>query len=480
MASHEHALPGAGAVGYEQIFRSLARHSRVFPLHSQDVQIIPSPTAFYEQLLSNIRAAQHRITISSLYLGTGELERGLVDAIAAKLQENPAIHVKIVLDHSRGQRGGQTKSSVSMFKELMKAFPENFELYLYKVPQLRGLKASLPPPFNETIGVSHAKVYLVDDTLILSGANLSEDYFTNRQDRYVQMRDCGGLAAFYHQFVSTVATYSFQARLEDHATMQYVLVAPPKRTGSKRVAMKREFDELVTRHKHTEEDIDQEVVFESAHDTWAFPTLQFTPVDVTHDEQVLTDLLKQLPAQSSLSIASGYLNFPPFLDDLLVKCEANLDVLTAAPIANGFFNADGIKGALPMAYSLIEQEFYEKTRSRAYATNIREFNRSGWTFHGKGMWFSPSLDAPPQLTIIGSSNFGRRSYGCDLESQLVLYTKSPTLQGNLRDEYDQLKQNAELVAEQVWKRPDRTLNTVFCWKYGHWIRPVSKMIAAYL
>ncbi|KAJ0395020.1 hypothetical protein ATCC90586_002786 [Pythium insidiosum] len=475
-ASTAMASASSDGVTFEHIFRSLARHSRVFPLRSADVSIIPSPTAFYEQLVANIRHAQHRVTISSLYLGTGELERHLVDAIAQRLAENPSLRVTIVLDHSRGQRGGQLKSSVAMLTRLLHSHPHNVELFLYKVPQLKGVKASLPPPFNETLGVSHAKVYLVDDTLILSGANLSEDYFTNRQDRYVQMASCGGLAEFYDRFVRVVAAFSYRAtvKAEADSSLTYELTAPRSLGESKKQAMKRELEALVS---HSEI---AELQGEETHDTWAFPTIQFTPIDVTHDETVLSELMQRLPPASSLSIASGYLNFPPFLDELLCRCNAHLDVLTAAPIANGFFNADGVKGALPMAYSLIEQDFYDKTRTRPFATNVREFNRSGWTFHGKGMWFSGAKDAAPELTILGSSNFGRRSYGCDLESQLVLYTRSPQLRARLGDEYERLKQHTELVTDQVWKRPDRSLNSVFCWKYGHWIRPVSKLIAAYL
>lgn len=470
----------AEAMTLEKIFQSLARHSRLFPLRSENVTILRSPTSFYEQLLTNIRGATHRITISSLYLGTGELERRLVDAIGHKLRENPKIKVTIVLDYSRGQRGGQDKSSIAMFKQLMNEFPSNLELYLYRVPQLKGIKASLPPPFNETLGVSHSKVYLVDDTLILSGANLSEDYFTNRQDRYVEMADCDGLATFYHQFVTAVVTFSYQAKLLESG--DYVLEPPTPQRGSKRAAMKKQLEELVNRQRHQDNDQDPVALFApaSGNDTWAFPTIQFTPIGVDQDEAVLTELMQHVPANASIGIASGYLNFPPFLDELLVNCSAHVDVLTAAPEANGFFNADGVKGALPMAYSLIEQDFYEKTRSRKFTTNIREFKRPGWTFHGKGMWFSPSVEAGTPLTIIGSSNFGRRSYGCDLESQLVMYTRDPTLQSKLKAEYEQLSQDTELVTEQVWQRPDRNLSVVFCWKYGHWIRPVSKMIAAYL
>lgn len=47
------------------------------------------------------------------------------------------------------------------------------------------LKRKLPVRWNEVVGVQHMKIYVFDDQLILSGANLSNTYFTDRQDRYL-------------------------------------------------------------------------------------------------------------------------------------------------------------------------------------------------------------------------------------------------------------------------------------------------------
>lgn len=35
-----------------------------------------------------------------------------------------------------------------------------------------------------------------------------------------------------------------------------------------------------------------------------------------------------------------------------------------------------------------------------------EFQRRDWTFHGKGIWVTFPGEILPQLTVIGSSNFG--------------------------------------------------------------------------
>lgn len=77
---------------------------------------------------------------------------------------------------------------------------------------MRGLwKAVIPPRYNETVGLQHAKVFVFDNSVIVSGANLSQDYFTNRQDRYVLVEDCPKLADFFEGLISNISDFSLQA-----------------------------------------------------------------------------------------------------------------------------------------------------------------------------------------------------------------------------------------------------------------------------
>lgn len=39
-------------------------------------------------------------------------------------------------------------------------------------------------------------------------ANLSDNYFTNRQDRYIQFNDCSEMCNFFSGLVKTVSTFS--------------------------------------------------------------------------------------------------------------------------------------------------------------------------------------------------------------------------------------------------------------------------------
>src|ERR1700722_14616973 len=64
----------------------------------------------------------------------------------------------------------------------------------------------------------------------------------------------------------------------------------------------------------------------------------------------------------------------------------------------------------------------------------------GWTYHAKGIWITPPTFTQPILTLIGSSNFTRRSDRLDLESTCVVITKDPILQSSLANEISHLRQ----------------------------------------
>ena len=80
------------------------------------------------------------------------------------------------------------------YKPFLKLFLQNScTVSLFHTPKLRGMKKKLiPDKFNEVIGLQHCKLFVFDDSVIVSGANLSTDYFTNRQDRYILIENCEG------------------------------------------------------------------------------------------------------------------------------------------------------------------------------------------------------------------------------------------------------------------------------------------------
>ncbi|XP_033629927.1 CDP-diacylglycerol--glycerol-3-phosphate 3-phosphatidyltransferase, mitochondrial-like [Asterias rubens] len=208
-----------------QHFKWLSEKSPAFPVCGDKITILEGPTDFYNTLKARIKNSKHRIVLTSLYLGTGPKEEELVASLhdacrRSHLNGNTSapLKLRILLDCTRGTRGKH--NSCTMLRPLLQTFPAEVQVALYHTPDLRGiLKRLIPERYNEVIGLSHLKIFIFDDTVIISGANLSESYFTNRQDRYVMLEDCPHLADFFNELVATVSSFSFQLNPDDTLTL---------------------------------------------------------------------------------------------------------------------------------------------------------------------------------------------------------------------------------------------------------------------
>jgi len=194
-----------------QNFKFLAKQLPGFKLHGSQIKIINEPKHFYQELVNHSMKSKNRIVMSALYLGTDTKEKKLVETIRESLARNDKLRVKFLLDWCRGTRMVKGESSSSLLCQLKSTADARCQMSFYHTPHLRGwVKRLLPSKWNETVGLQHCKVYVFDDSLIISGANLSQDYFTSRQDRYVLIENCPDLADYYEGLVDTVATFSLE------------------------------------------------------------------------------------------------------------------------------------------------------------------------------------------------------------------------------------------------------------------------------
>lgn len=190
-------------------------------------------------------------------------------------------------------------------------------------------------------------------------------------------------------------------------------------------------------------------------DTWIFPLIQMGEINVTQDETVTRTLIASAPKGSYIQLATGYFNLTDqYARTLLKDCKANISLLMAHPNANGFLGASGPAGGIPHAYSFIARKFWESVVDYNQASRIRmlEYERYGWTFHAKGLWYYPPGSGVPWATIVGSANLGERSVRRDLEAQAVIFTVSPELQERLRQESFELHRHAKECGAQLEKR----------------------------
>ncbi|XP_070708091.1 CDP-diacylglycerol--glycerol-3-phosphate 3-phosphatidyltransferase, mitochondrial isoform X2 [Pempheris klunzingeri] len=460
----------------------MAEHVPAFRVPGTHIHILTSPDQFYQAMKARIKTAKRRVVMASLYLGTGQLEQELVDCMEEALQRAqdnshaPDLKVSILLDYTRGSRG--QINSRTMLLPLLQRFTSQMRVSLYHTPDLRGLlRLLVPQRFNETIGVQHIKVYLFDDSIIISGANLSDSYFTNRQDRYVLLENCREVADFFSDLVEAVGDVSLQLQPDDSVTMLEGMVHPYKgnRQDFSVVARNRIMEVVNAAHLrqrllNRSEDSEDEGMSEGEEDTWVFPLVQMKPLGIQVDEQVTQRLLTDAGPDSTVFLTSGYFNLTRAYMRLVLGAGASYRILTASPEVNGFFGAKGVAGAIPAAYIHIARQFYNQVcrLGQEDRVHLHEYHRSQWTFHAKGLWYYLQGQDRPCLTLIGSPNFGYRSVHRDLEAQIAIVTENKELQSQLQEEQETLYLRSTEVSSSTFEQPDRHVKL--------WVKLVTPLI----
>ncbi|KAK3089168.1 hypothetical protein FSP39_001412, partial [Pinctada imbricata] len=408
------------------------------------------------------KKAKRRIVIASLYLGTGSLEQDLVEAIrhackSAKESGTGDFEVHILLDYVRGSRG-QDVTSRTMLTPLLEEFKDVVSVYLYHTPHLRGmLRQYIPQRFNEVIGLNHMKIYLFDDSFIISGANLSDQYFVNRQDRYVLFKDCAELADFFTNVVKTVGKFSFLLKPDDTTCLYPGWNAHPyddEDNGKTYIEKARQevlnFLQSVKSSSTT--------ITNSDLDTCVYPLIQMGPFGIDSDEKCMKRLFHSTPEGDTVYLASGYFNLTEQYKNIIVhESEANYKILSASPQVNGFFGASGIAGKVPDTYTAISRKFFQTVcyHDQENRVQLMEYYRDKWTFHVKGLWYYSQGNNLPHMSIVGSSNFGYRSVYRDLECQVAIVTTNSQLQQQLKEEQEGFYEKTKLVTAETFQQPDR-------------------------
>lgn len=334
-----------------------------FELAKGQIDVITEPKVFYAELKAKIAQAKRRVFLSSLYIGKTQTD--LMDTLAAALEREPGLKVDILVDCIRSTRDMPKHSSATLLAGLVRQFGnDRVNVRLYHTPHLHGWQAKVVPKrFNEIYGLQHMKIYGVDDEVMLSGANLSEDYFQNRQDRYWVFKDVA-LANYYHRLQTTVGKLSYKL-LASNNQLGFVLDWPTTNLASQPHLNVDQFVTNATRHlipvlktKAQDEvsDLDPESVT-----TIVYPVSSFTPLlkpDQSTELLAINRILALLDEKRAhFTLTAGYFNVFPSIWNRLTHSRCGGDVIIASPESNSFHKSKGVSKYLPQAYVYISEKF---------------------------------------------------------------------------------------------------------------------------
>lgn len=198
---------------------------------------------------------------------------------------------------------------------------------------------------------------------------------------------------------------------------------------------------------------------------------QLLKPDTSTELPAITHILKTLAkpeyAGSSWTFTAGYFNPAPSLTKLLLSTASeNNIVITASPWANGFYQSKGVSGMLPDAYTYLAGRFLRRAHEmkRDDDITLKEWRKGavnepgGWTYHAKGLWVTLPGDSDPSMTIVGSSNYTKRSYSHDLEAGALIVTRDEDLRRRLGDEQRWLQDHAAPVTRDDFATNERRVS----------------------
>ncbi|SPQ21572.1 47213538-8579-4440-a9c7-22a2a594c20b [Thermothielavioides terrestris] len=453
----------------------LDRIAPSFKINGAQIQVLQSPAEFYETLKHKIRNAERRIFLSTLYIGRSEKE--LILTLQETLRAKPQLRLSILTDALRGTREAPHPSCASLLAPLIAEFgPDRVEIRMYHTPNLTGLRRRyIPSRINEGWGLQHMKLYGVDDEIILSGANLSSDYFTNRQDRY-HLFSSKDVTEYFSNLQDAVSSLSFLVRPSESAA-GFELVWPEDNAAPSPLEDPKQFVKESTSllagliSAKTAPLTAHDAIPAEKRDTKVYMLAQFSQLlspDTSTELPAVTHVLKTLSlpryANSSWTFTAGYFNPAPSLTQLLLSTQShNNTVITASPFANGFYKSPGVSGLLPDAYTLLARRFVRAVHQhqREASTVLREWRRGtvgepgGWTYHAKGLWVTLPGHSDPAISLIGSSNYTKRSYSLDLEANALIVTENEALRRRLGEEQRWLLEHSSVVTRDDFARADR-------------------------
>jgi CDP-diacylglycerol--glycerol-3-phosphate 3-phosphatidyltransferase len=249
-----------------------------------------------------------------------------------------------------------------------------------------------PAPESDQTGLTHRK----------QRANLSTDYFTNRQDRY-HVFSCPHLTDYYEQIHNAICSISYKVLPGPPEVGGYIMdwpesnpaPSPVKEPERYKAAAALLLDPLIQ---------PAEMCLSTEAKTVVYPVGQFTPVlksDTSTEHPAVSTVLSMLAQKdaegSQWCFTAGYFNIHPGLKELLLKSRSTGIVVTAAPEANGFYGSKGVSNMLPSAYTLLSRRFLQDVLKfgKEKSIELKEWKKgvhgqdpNAWTYHAKGLYTS--------------------------------------------------------------------------------------------
>lgn len=389
-------------------------------------EVLFSAQQFRDRLLSEIKQATQRIYLVALYLEDDDAGRQILTELYEAKQRNPDLDVTVCVDWHRAQRGligaDQSEGNAALYKEFAQKYQHPISIL------------GVPVRGKEVFGVLHLKGFIIDDTVIYSGASLNNIYLHHndkyRFDRYHVMAN-PALANCMVQYI--------QQNISNSPAVNCLSQVVRPATKTLKPVIK-QFRALLTqsRYEFTPEVIKQGEV-------------GITPlVGVGKRRNKLNLHINNLLAcaEKEITILTPYFNFPKSIAKEVkraIKRGVKVTIIVGDKTANDFYippeeDFKTIAG-LPYLYELNLRHFARINEGyiASRQLSIHLWKHDNNSFHLKGMWIDK------KYMLITGNNFNPRAWKLDLENGLLIKDTEQLLTEQFENELSSILEHTNLI-----------------------------------
>lgn len=374
------------------------------------ISILTQAAQYKAELLRLIAGAKRRIYLCSLYLQHDEAGQEILSALYAAKKLNPDLDIRIFVDWHRAQRGliGEQKIPGKVAGNAAWYQAQSAE-HDWAIPVL-----GVPVQTRELFGVLHLKGFVIDDTVLYSGASLNNVYLHQcdkyRHDRYWLLRSAG----LADNLVQWMQTQLLSSNAVHRAVYRLDAVEIPKTRQ-----LRSEIRAFRERLKSSEIPLSSDTI------------AQTQQLCVSHVIGVGNDTRNRLnrslcqllaAAQQQITICTPYFNFPLAITreiNRALKRGVCVSVIVGDKTANDFYISPELPfkaiGSLPYLYEMNLRRFAKKHQAHiaSGALRLHLWKDGDNSYHVKGMWIDDLY------TLVTGNNLNPRAFRLDLENALL-------------------------------------------------------------
>ncbi len=212
---------------------------------------------------------------------------------------------------------------------------------------------------------------------------MSNDYFTNRQDRYIVLENCEKLCDYFESVIDSISEFSFYVNKQGNVVYLNKNLQQHPFLGDQR-----EFNESLSKKLNNlyktfnSANSNQLKNIDEANRVFVYPLMQLNDSGIKNDETVTKRLFDMAPESSSIFLAAGYFNLTKdYIRSIIETSKANYKIIFSSPKANGFYESKGLSRFIPIIYSNIEEEFFRRIQkfNQEKRISLHEYNREKWS-----------------------------------------------------------------------------------------------------